>query len=98
PATYALSLHDALPISCWCAFALPPGMAEAMLAAWRSEVNIVWPEVDEDAVLFPHLLEAQILWVWVSTWWFLPKPGESDGPIDGRDRKSTRLNSSHVSI
>ncbi|WP_253772706.1 hypothetical protein [Goodfellowiella coeruleoviolacea] len=59
--------------SCWCAFALPPGMSEAMLAAWRAEVGSVWPELDDDAVLLPRLLDAQLLWVWLSTWRALPR-------------------------
>ncbi|GLZ33314.1 hypothetical protein Lesp02_55020 [Lentzea sp. NBRC 105346] len=59
--------------SCWCAWGLPPGMSEAMVAAWRAEVGSVWPEIDDDAVLLPRLLEAQLLWVWLATWRVLPK-------------------------
>ena len=68
--------------SCWCSFSLPPGMTEAMLAAWRAEVGVVWPDLDDDAVLLPRLLDAQVLWVWLSTWWLLPRTTEQDGPID----------------
>lgn len=54
--------------SCWCAYALPPGMTEAMLAAWRAEVRAMWPDLTEDAVLLPRLLDAHLFWVWLSTW------------------------------
>jgi hypothetical protein len=67
--------------SCWCAFSLPPGMTEAMLAAWRSEVVTMWSELDDDEVLLPKLLEAQLLWVCVSTSWLLPRVAEDDLPI-----------------
>ncbi|SHG13546.1 phosphotransferase family protein [Streptoalloteichus hindustanus] len=67
--------------SCWCVFALPPGMAEAMVAAWQAEVRVAWPDLTEEAVL-PRLLDAQLLWVWVSTWWFLPRAEEPDRPVD----------------
>lgn len=59
--------------SCWCGFGLPAGMSEAMVAAWRSEVGSVWPELDDDAALMPKLLDAQALWVWLSAWRGLPR-------------------------
>ncbi len=72
--------------SCWCAYALPAGMAEAMLAAWRAEVRVMWPDLGEDAVLLPRLLDAQVFWVWLTTWHFLAAPEDrrvgSDGPLD----------------
>jgi hypothetical protein len=58
--------------SCWCAYGLPAGMSEAMVAAWRAEVSSVWPDLDDDAVFLPRLLEAQLLWVWLATWRGLP--------------------------
>jgi hypothetical protein len=58
--------------SCWCAWGLPAGMSEAMIAAWRAEVTSVWPDLDDDAVFLPRLLEAQLLWVWLATWRGLP--------------------------
>jgi hypothetical protein len=69
--------------SCWCAFGLPAGMTDAMFAAWRAEVQGMWPDLRDDAVVLPRLLDSQLFWVWVSTYRFLPRPGESDGPIDG---------------
>jgi hypothetical protein len=60
--------------SCWCAHGLPRGMTEAMLAAWRAEVRVMWPDLDDDAVLLPQLLRAQTFWVWLNTWQFLSVP------------------------
>ena len=60
--------------SCWCAFGLPSGMTDAMLAGWRAEVRAVWPDLDDDAVLLPRLLDAQLFWVWFTTWQLLTTP------------------------
>jgi hypothetical protein len=76
--------------SCWCSFALPAGMTEAMVAAWRAEIRDVWPDLDDDDVLLPGLLDAQLFWVWVSTWWFLPRPGQEDRPLDSELRSPRR--------
>ncbi|GAA3859269.1 hypothetical protein GCM10022243_26370 [Saccharothrix violaceirubra] len=54
--------------SCWCAYGLPAGMSEAMVAAWRAEVSSVWPDLDDDEVFRPRLLESQLLWVWLGTY------------------------------
>lgn len=70
--------------SCWCPFALPAGMTDAMLAGWRAEVRAVWPDLDDDAVLVPRLLEAQTFWVWLTTWQFFTRP-------DAAQRHSTNL-------
>ncbi|GAA2802491.1 phosphotransferase family protein [Saccharopolyspora taberi] len=80
--------------SSWCSYALPDNLAEGMLSTWRSEIVEVWPELDDDEVLLPRLFDAQLLWVWVSTWWFLPRTGETDRPIDlhmPSPRRSTAL-------
>jgi hypothetical protein len=60
--------------SCWCPFALPAGMTDAMLAGWRAEVRAVWPDLDEDQVLVPRLLDAQLFWVWLTTWQYFTLP------------------------
>jgi hypothetical protein len=69
--------------TCWCANRLPRGMTEAMLAAWRAEVRAMWPDIDDDAVLMPALLDAQLFWVWLATWRFLTKPADHDSWADG---------------
>jgi hypothetical protein len=60
--------------SCWCPFALPNGMTDAMLAGWRAEVRVVWPDLDDDSVLLPALMDAQLFWVWLTTWQFFSRP------------------------
>jgi hypothetical protein len=70
--------------ACESSFALPAGMPEAMLAAWRSEVVKVWPDLDDPDRLMRRLLDAQLLWVWLCTTLLLPKGLAEDGPI-GRD-------------
>jgi hypothetical protein len=70
--------------ACESSFALPPGMAEAMLAAWRSEVILVWPDLDEPALLAARLLDAQLLWVWLCTSALLPN-GLAENAVIGRD-------------
>jgi hypothetical protein len=80
--------------SSWCSYALPEDLTEGMLATWRSEVVEVWPDLDDDEVLLPRLFDAQLLWAWVSTWWFLPRKGQADTPIDPHmpsPRRSTSL-------
>lgn len=80
--------------SSWCSYAMPENLSESLLATWRSEVVEVWPDLDDDAVLLPRLFDAHLLWVWVSTWWFLPRTGELDSPIDVHmpsPRRSTAL-------
>lgn len=68
--------------SCSCAFGLPRGMSEAMLAAWSAEVSSIWPEFTDDETLQPQLLDAQLFWVYLSTWWLLPRADEPNGRID----------------
>ena len=80
--------------SSWCSYAMPENLAGGMLATWRSEIVEVWPDLDDDEVLLPRLFDAQLMWVWVSTWWFLPRTGQLDAPIDAHmpsPRRSTAL-------
>ncbi len=60
--------------TCWCAFGLPTGMTDAMLAGWRAEVKGMWPDLNDDAVLQLQLLDAQLFWVWFTTWQLLTNP------------------------
>jgi len=48
--------------------ALPAGMSEAMVAAWRAEVSGVWPGLADNDVLNEHLLDHQLILVWAKTW------------------------------
>ncbi|MEV0292455.1 kinase [Nocardia sp. NPDC050710] len=57
---------------CLCDFELSRERARQMVEAWRSEVVGVWPALADDAVLAERILEARLIWVWLSTYWFLP--------------------------
>ncbi|MGH4013048.1 MAG: hypothetical protein ACRDSL_03775 [Pseudonocardiaceae bacterium] len=57
------------------ALAFPPGMAEAMVSAWHAEVIGTWPELTDRSLLARRLLDGQLLWTWLCTWWLLPLPG-----------------------
>jgi hypothetical protein len=53
--------------------ALPPGMSEAMIAAWRAEVTGLWPALADEDTLSVYLLDTQLVLVWLSTWRDLPE-------------------------
>ncbi len=76
---------------CDSCFALPPGTAEAMLEAWRDEIASVWPDLDEPERLESRLLDAQLLWVWLCTWWWLPRIRVRDQPIGPDATRSPRI-------
>lgn len=60
--------HLRVPFAFWDgALALPAGMSDAMIAAWRSEVSGVWPELTDDEVLARGLLHGELLCVWMQT-------------------------------
>ncbi len=67
-AAYALVPFPA----CWCSPPWDAAQGEAILQAWRAEVGGVWPQLDDDDVLHARVFDAQLLWVWLSTHWFLP--------------------------
>jgi hypothetical protein len=82
--------------ACEASFALPPGLAAAMLEAWRAEIGGVWPDLDEPERLHRRLLDAQLLWVWLCTWWLLPRLPDvgstgRDGPIGHDAARSPRI-------
>ena len=82
--------------ACEASFALPPGLAAALVEAWRTEIAGVWPELDEPERLRRRLLDAQLLWVWLCTWWLLPRlphPGGvgRDAPIGPDASRSPRI-------
>lgn len=56
------------------AWAFPRGMAEAMVSAWHAEVIGAWPDLADRSLLARRLLEAQLVWTWMCTWWLLPMP------------------------
>jgi hypothetical protein len=76
---------------CEASFALPPGLSEAMLEAWRNEIAAVWPDLDDPGVLERRLLHAQLLWVWLCTWWLLPRIRVRDTPVGPDATRSPRI-------
>lgn len=66
--TYALASFP----GCLCHFDLSADRAQAMIDAWRSEVVGIWPHLADDTVLASKILDAQLIWVWLTTFWFLP--------------------------
>lgn len=57
---------------CLCDIELSRERANQMVEAWRAEVVGVWPALADDALLADKILEARLIWVWLSTYWFLP--------------------------
>jgi hypothetical protein len=78
---------------CESSFALPPGMSEAMLEAWRNEIAAVWPDLDDPELLDERLRDAQLLWVWLCTWWLLPRIREKDTLAGPDPSRSPRISS-----
>jgi hypothetical protein len=76
---------------CEASFALPPGMADTLLATWRNEIAAVWPDLEEPGRLDVRLLDAQLLWVWLCTWWFLPRIRVRDQHIGQDAGRSPRI-------
>jgi len=65
------------------ALALPAGMSEAMVAAWRAEAAAAWPALSDDVALAGYLMDSQLLLVWIVTWDLLPTlpDGRGAGPL-----------------
>ena len=78
---------------CEASYALPAGLSDTMLDAWRNEIAPVWPDLDDPEVLERRLLHAQLLWVWLTTWWLLPRIRERDRPIGPDATRSPRISS-----
>ena len=75
---------------------MPAGLAAALVEAWRTEIAGVWPELDEPERLARRLLDAQVLWVWLCTWWLLPRLPQRgatgrDAPIGPDAARSPRI-------
>jgi hypothetical protein len=77
--------------ACEASFALPDGTAAVMLEAWRNEIAGMWPELDDAGVLDSRLLDAQLLWVWLCTWWLLPRIRERDGMLGADPTRTPRI-------
>ena len=76
---------------CEASFALPPGMADTLLATWRNEIAAVWPDLEESGRLDARLFDAQLLWVWLCTWWYLPRISVRDRHVGLDAGRSPRI-------
>src|SRR5699024_11478764 len=92
PHFFHLSLHDALPISLtW----LMAKAGDNVLATDLSQIFNLWDQLTVKTESFFDQYDALVLPVAEGP---APKQGQLDANADVLDRKSTRLNSSHVSI
>jgi hypothetical protein len=57
---------------CLCDYELSRDRARQMADAWRAEVAGVWPALGDDDLLARRILEARLMWLWLTTYWFLP--------------------------
>ncbi|MCX5045286.1 kinase [Aldersonia sp. NBC_00410] len=57
---------------CLCDYNLSADRARWMIEAWRAEVVGMWPQLADDNLLRRKILDAQLIWVWLSTFWYLP--------------------------
>ncbi|NUS43882.1 MAG: kinase [Mycobacteriaceae bacterium] len=57
---------------CLCDHDLSRDLSRQMVEAWRAEVVHVWPQLADDDVLARKILDARLMWVWLTTFWFLP--------------------------
>ncbi|MDN5548336.1 MAG: kinase, partial [Rhodococcus sp. (in: high G+C Gram-positive bacteria)] len=62
--TYALVSFP----GCLCNIDLTEERASAMVDAWRAEVVGMWPALADEAELGRRIVEAQLIWVWLSTY------------------------------
>jgi hypothetical protein len=73
---------------CLCRLELTHERASAMVDAWRAEVVGIWPQLASDEVLNAKLFDAQLIWLWLTTYWFLPED----------DTRNAALREHHLSV
>ncbi|MEU8515761.1 hypothetical protein AB0C76_29915 [Kitasatospora sp. NPDC048722] len=67
-----------MPFStCWCVFRLPPGRAQAIEEAYRSEIVAAYPALAEDAVWQAGMQQAIAAWTVYTTVWLVPRTTEN---------------------
>ncbi|TSD94644.1 phosphotransferase [Skermania sp. ID1734] len=57
---------------CLCTHDISLARARDMADAWRAEVVGIWPALGDDEVLAAKIVEAELIWIWLTTYWFLP--------------------------
>lgn len=84
--TYALVSFPA----CLCSIDLSYERARAMTEAWRAEVVGMWPALADDVLLNERVLDAQLMWVWLSTYLFLPEDYTKIAAVRGHQLSAPR--------
>jgi hypothetical protein len=66
------------------------------VSAWHAEVVGTWPELADRSVLARRLLDGQLLWTWLCTWWLLPMPRPRVPETEARSAAGTSTVTSTV--
>ncbi|MDH6678968.1 hypothetical protein M2284_003181 [Rhodococcus sp. LBL1] len=76
--------------ACLCSIDLSYERARAMTEAWRAEVVGMWPALSDDDFLTERVLDAQLAWVWLSTFLFLPEDYARIAAVRGHQLSAPR--------
>ncbi|WP_433612641.1 phosphotransferase family protein [Prescottella agglutinans] len=76
--------------ACLCSIDLSYERARAMTEAWRAEVVGMWPALTDDDFLTERVLDAQLAWVWLSTYLFLPEDYTRIAAVRGHQLSAPR--------
>lgn len=76
--------------ACLCSIDLSYDRARAMTEAWRAEVVGMWPALADDEFLTERVLDAQLVWVWLSTYLFLPEDYRRIAAVRGHQLSAPR--------
>ncbi len=76
--------------ACLCSIELSYERARAMTEAWRAEVVGMWPALADDDFLTERVLDAQLVWVWLSTFLFLPEDYTRIAAVRGHQLSAPR--------
>ncbi|QBJ98335.1 kinase [Rhodococcus sp. ABRD24] len=76
--------------ACLCSVELSYERARAMTEAWRAEVVGMWPVFADDDFLTERVLDAQLVWVWLSTSLFLPEDYARIAAVRGHQLSAPR--------
>lgn len=76
--------------ACLCSIDLSYERARAMTEAWRAEVVGMWPALADDDFLTERVLDAQLVWVWLSTFLFLPEDYTRIAAVRGHQLSAPR--------
>ena len=84
-----------MPFStCWCVFRLPPELAAAAEAAYRSEVCVVRPALADDLIWQSGVRRGVAAWTLSALRWLLRSAIEADEPTEPERSPRARVSSS----